>query len=200
MNLGEDADTTGAIYGQLAGAFYGEKGIPKSWRRRLAHRLLIEYFAERLFYMANTGDDGQRESLRKIEAAFAEDFSHWGITLPPEDVRERRRGKILAAGWVIWYLFGSDERGEYLDFYASHRMTDDRHVRLREDGETESLPAMRTMRPSSRDPQEDAKLEAEYRSEMRRTAGILEEKGFVMEGDEPGLIQINRYLALEQDP
>jgi ADP-ribosyl-[dinitrogen reductase] hydrolase len=27
-NLGEDADTTAAIYGQLAGACYGEGGIP----------------------------------------------------------------------------------------------------------------------------------------------------------------------------
>ncbi|WP_351090088.1 ADP-ribosylglycohydrolase family protein, partial [Shewanella sp. S1-49-MNA-CIBAN-0167] len=25
VNLGEDADTTGAIYGQLAGAYYGER-------------------------------------------------------------------------------------------------------------------------------------------------------------------------------
>jgi hypothetical protein len=27
-NLGDDADTTAAVYGQLAGAFYGEAGIP----------------------------------------------------------------------------------------------------------------------------------------------------------------------------
>ncbi len=32
VNLGEDADTTGAIYGQLAGAYYGESGIPAGWR------------------------------------------------------------------------------------------------------------------------------------------------------------------------
>lgn len=31
VNLGEDADTTGAIYGQLAGAFYGLNGIPEEW-------------------------------------------------------------------------------------------------------------------------------------------------------------------------
>ncbi len=35
VNLGDDADTTGAVYGQLAGAFYGEQGIPESWRRNL---------------------------------------------------------------------------------------------------------------------------------------------------------------------
>jgi ADP-ribosylglycohydrolase len=28
VNLGDDADTTGAVYGQIAGAYYGEKGIP----------------------------------------------------------------------------------------------------------------------------------------------------------------------------
>ncbi len=32
MNLGDDADTTGALYGQTAGAYYGEGDIPKPWR------------------------------------------------------------------------------------------------------------------------------------------------------------------------
>jgi len=49
VNLGDDADTTGAVYGQLAGAYYGEEGIPESWRLKLAHRNLIESFADRLF-------------------------------------------------------------------------------------------------------------------------------------------------------
>jgi len=30
VNLGDDADTTGAICGQLAGAYWGESGIPES--------------------------------------------------------------------------------------------------------------------------------------------------------------------------
>jgi ADP-ribosylglycohydrolase len=38
VNLGDDADTTGAIYGQLAGAYYGESGIPASWRKKLVSR------------------------------------------------------------------------------------------------------------------------------------------------------------------
>lgn len=33
---------------------------------------------------------------------------------------------------------------EYLDFYATHRMTDDRHHRIYENGEVEDLPAFRT--------------------------------------------------------
>ncbi|MDP3087601.1 MAG: ADP-ribosylglycohydrolase family protein [Methylotenera sp.] len=35
-NLGQDADTTAAICGQIAGAFYGESGIPEGWRTKLA--------------------------------------------------------------------------------------------------------------------------------------------------------------------
>jgi ADP-ribosyl-[dinitrogen reductase] hydrolase len=55
VNLGDDADTTGAVYGQLAGAFYGEQGIPESWREQLAHRDLIESFAAQLFSLAQAG-------------------------------------------------------------------------------------------------------------------------------------------------
>ena len=49
VNLGEDADTTGAVYGQLAGAFYGEDAIPASWRAKLSCLRLIEDLAEKLF-------------------------------------------------------------------------------------------------------------------------------------------------------
>src|SRR5579883_3408380 len=55
VNLGDDADTTGAVYGQLAGAFYGEQHIPQQWRMRLALRPLIEDLAEQLFYLASSG-------------------------------------------------------------------------------------------------------------------------------------------------
>ena len=34
-NLGDDADTTAAICGQIAGAFYGESGIPATWLEKL---------------------------------------------------------------------------------------------------------------------------------------------------------------------
>jgi ADP-ribosylglycohydrolase len=53
VNLGDDADTTGAVYGQLAGAFYGEQSIPESWRSRLIHYNLIKSFAEQIFELSN---------------------------------------------------------------------------------------------------------------------------------------------------
>ncbi len=54
VNLGDDADTTGAVYGQLAGAYYGAQQIPIEWRARLAKRALIESLAERLCYLAQS--------------------------------------------------------------------------------------------------------------------------------------------------
>ncbi|MDO8691317.1 MAG: ADP-ribosylglycohydrolase family protein, partial [Dehalococcoidia bacterium] len=48
VNLGDDADTTGAVYGQLAGAFYGEQNVPEPWLATLALRSVIESLAERL--------------------------------------------------------------------------------------------------------------------------------------------------------
>ncbi|GAB4313167.1 MAG: ADP-ribosylglycohydrolase family protein [Methanobacteriaceae archaeon] len=44
VNLGEDSDTTGAIYGQLAGAYYGKDNIPSDWVKDLAQKKLIETF------------------------------------------------------------------------------------------------------------------------------------------------------------
>lgn len=52
VNLGEDADTTGAVYGQIAGAYYGADGIPVEWRAKLAMRDLIEQRAAELHAMA----------------------------------------------------------------------------------------------------------------------------------------------------
>ncbi|NLJ25113.1 MAG: ADP-ribosylglycohydrolase family protein [Firmicutes bacterium] len=47
-NLGDDADTTAAVCGQLAGAYYGESAIPSSWLERLTMRREITRLADRL--------------------------------------------------------------------------------------------------------------------------------------------------------
>jgi ADP-ribosyl-[dinitrogen reductase] hydrolase len=45
VNLGDDADTVGAVCGQIAGAYYGRDGIPREWIEKLACRDMIESFA-----------------------------------------------------------------------------------------------------------------------------------------------------------
>jgi len=140
----------------------------------------------------------QPTGMHEIESIFDKTFAHWEIRLPPDAIAERRRGKIVKRGWAIWYLFGTDERGEYVDYYASHRMTNDRHVRIYADGSKKDLPTILSSRRCSEDPEADARLEAEFQDSNAKTAKILEDKGFGMKGDEPAGVRINRFLNLQK--
>lgn len=52
VNLGDDADSTGAVYGQIAGAYYGVQSIPQEWLNKIAMNLYIAALAEKLLDMA----------------------------------------------------------------------------------------------------------------------------------------------------
>lgn len=47
-NLGDDADTTAAVCGQIAGAYYGLEGVPAHWRERVTMAEGILKLADRL--------------------------------------------------------------------------------------------------------------------------------------------------------
>lgn len=49
VNLGDDTDTTAAVFGQLAGAFYGVEAIPQVFLNDLWDKKLIEELALKLF-------------------------------------------------------------------------------------------------------------------------------------------------------
>jgi ADP-ribosylglycohydrolase len=49
VNLGDDADTTGAVYGQIAGAYYGIDEIPERWLEKVADLDGIMFVAEGLY-------------------------------------------------------------------------------------------------------------------------------------------------------
>ena len=51
-NLGDDADTTAAICGQIAGAYYGHEAIPAPWRAMLHLHDRIVALADRLHVLA----------------------------------------------------------------------------------------------------------------------------------------------------
>lgn len=55
-NLGDDADTTAAIYGQIAGAYYGASGIPSHWQTILQERDRITAFAPALLRIQRRTD------------------------------------------------------------------------------------------------------------------------------------------------
>lgn len=58
VNLGDDADTTGAVCGQFAGACWGETGIPAQWLDGLARKDMFETALEGLLRSNEVGEAG----------------------------------------------------------------------------------------------------------------------------------------------
>ena len=59
VNLGNDADTTGAICGQLAGAYYGAEGIPQRFKDQIVLKEVILSYSRAL--LNNKGDKAYAE-------------------------------------------------------------------------------------------------------------------------------------------
>lgn len=51
VNLGGDADTAGAVYGQIAGSYYGKSGLPDRFVAKLEPRTEIEDLVEKLLQL-----------------------------------------------------------------------------------------------------------------------------------------------------
>ena len=71
VNLGGDADTVGAIYGGLAGAFYGDDQIPEEWLQDMKRLDLVEDVVGKLVTVRSTEDkeDVSRNVREKIQAS-----------------------------------------------------------------------------------------------------------------------------------
>jgi len=58
VNLGDDTDTTAAIYGQLAGAHYGYKNLPEDWLKYVYAKKFMEKLSK---WIAYEGDCWQQQ-------------------------------------------------------------------------------------------------------------------------------------------
>lgn len=52
VNLGDDTDTTAAVYGQLAGAYYGYDNIPSEWTDIIAMKDVLEEMSIQLYELS----------------------------------------------------------------------------------------------------------------------------------------------------
>ncbi len=89
VNLGHDADTVGAVTGQLAGALWGMSGAPTAWLDRLAWRDRIESLAADLLHSTEVRNPGRWTAppggiLRNAEGVI--------IDPPPGPLRDRPGG------------------------------------------------------------------------------------------------------------
>ncbi|CAF3839632.1 unnamed protein product [Rotaria sp. Silwood1] len=63
VNLGDDADTTAAIYGQLAGAHYGYENLPEEWKKEVYAKNFIQCLSKWIVYEGtNWSPDGSKTS------------------------------------------------------------------------------------------------------------------------------------------
>ena len=75
VNLGDDTDTTAAIYGQLAGAYYGFRQLDQTWRERIYAKKFLSCISEWILYEGQQWKPKQSQkmmvlSLDTINKAF----------------------------------------------------------------------------------------------------------------------------------
>ena len=79
-NLGDDADTTAAIYGQLAGAYYGYEKLPQHWLAKLAWKEELEQIACGLVDASNNQkNEITQAKINQISKNIAKAILHAGI-------------------------------------------------------------------------------------------------------------------------
>lgn len=140
------------------------------------------------------------QHIPTIEEQFNQRFGSRRIPLPPEDLALRRRGRLRGFGQIVWYLFGADKLGEYLDYYTVGRW-----------GATSTSGCGTTAGPKPCRPlngpiptqtirEEAARIAAEFYAENQRIRDMLTAKGFGLEGDESGGTLVNHYLLTHPTP
>ena len=130
-------------------------------------------------------------------------FANWEIELPADAMSSRVVWQIVHRGWTIWTRFDidADDGREHLDYYAMHRMTNDRHVRLYADGDEEGLPAIVEgyVIPQGATKTEREEERRKYFAHNQAVKKLLDEKGFVMTDQAHASARINRHLQTYPD-
>jgi hypothetical protein len=135
------------------------------------------------------------EKRTGITERFDRHFSNWDIHLPPGAEAAGRSGTIYKRGWMIRYLFGTEDGERFLEYYASHRMTNDRRLRIFESGREKDLEAIEEM--YMYDPKvqgDEERAEREYIENNQRVARELKKLGLYPSGD------VNTYLRTHDVP
>lgn len=74
VNLGDDADTTAAIYGQLAGAYYRYRGLPQRWVRQIYAKKFITYLSEWIVYEGERWSSKRKPTLKRHSSPTIQKF------------------------------------------------------------------------------------------------------------------------------
>jgi len=85
VNLGDDADTTAAIYGQLAGAYYGYKKLPQKWVKQVYAKDFITCLSEWIVYGGHIWAQNHQSTSTNSHSS-SQNLSHASINATPSKV------------------------------------------------------------------------------------------------------------------
>ena len=141
------------------------------------------------------------DNRKQIRQQFNCAFANWEIELPDDAMSPGLVCLIVQRGWTIWTRFdvATEDDREYLDYYAMHRMTNDRHVRLYADREEEYLPAMEGLYIQGGTAEEEKAARHKFFAYNQGVDKLLKEKGFVMTDEAHTSARISRYLLIHPD-
>jgi ADP-ribosylglycohydrolase len=94
VNLGDDTDTTAAIYGQLAGAYYGYQKLPEKWRDAVYAKKFIECLSRWIVY---EGERWQPENQQNSKASFAKGPGSEGVPQSVQDNHSKSKSNPTAS-------------------------------------------------------------------------------------------------------
>ena len=84
VNLGDDTDTTAAIYGQLAGAYYGFSKLPEKWKKEVYAKDFIECLSKWIVYEGEKWYQSRFEKNKKNRSKSPTDDSDTESNAPSE--------------------------------------------------------------------------------------------------------------------
>jgi len=127
---------------------------------------------------------------RRIAEVFNDYFDAFAIRIAVEDVVVGTRRTLRQDGWAITYRVDEDAHGRpTLEFYATHRMTNDRHVVISADGQLDHQDSIREMLVF--DPKVPGSQEAaadEFETHNRAVEQRLRDRGLYPHGQTHGVV------------
>lgn len=112
-------------------------------------------------------------SIDTIKEIFDASYARLGASLPIENLRQRKAGSIDDdSGFMINYRFGQENGVEYLEFFVSHRMTNDTLRRIYADGREEIIGYCREFYLDNNEQDKEA-----YYEHNRKFYALVREKG-----------------------
>lgn len=127
---------------------------------------------------------GASPNLGKIPEAFENYFRNPRVSFPA--AVQASGGSIREGGWDIRYMVGREGARAFMELYAVNRRTNDRHIRIYDDGVVEPLQAVSD--GFSYDPKLPGDRERAQREQRQKDEPLiadLRKKGLWGSGDRP---------------